>query len=663
MNQVKGKGDRKKVEEILILLFLLIYPLRHIEWGLDFWDTGYNYANFQYMGTEHMDPMWLFSTYMTTAVGHFLTLLPFGGTLRGMNFYTGLFASALAVAGYLFCTRKLGISRWITFAGEFVALGMCWCPTASLYNYLTYVFFLLCVIFLYCGLTQEKGWYLYAAGVCLGVNVLVRFSNLPEAVLIVAVWAYGVIEWLEEREGKKVSRKTLNRTLWCMGGYLTGLGLLLGYLHIRYGLDHYVAGIRQLFAMTDDATDYKANSMLTLMLYDYVENLYWVVRILFIVAVGIVIFGAAAWFTDWLARSKKSGKSAETGFRIAGWISTALRVLWCGVAAAMLIWLYKRGFYSLVLYTYGPMRRPGILFLMLTMGIAAVRIFHRGSPKEEKLISGILILVVLVTSIGSNNKTFPSMNNLFVAAPYTFWEAYRFVRYVGDWKWKRIALCSFPVKAILCAFLLLFAVNATLFGLGFSFAESTGMRHVTAEVKNNEVLGGMRMDPERAEWMRGLSAYVKEQDLAGKDVLLYGGIPALSYYLQMPSAFNPWSDLTSYRPEVMRSAMEEMCRDIEADASYRPVVILEDKYACYLEQRELGTVGSGEESNKEGSVKDVEESEVISAIDQSVEEKYGPEVWNAIEADEKWQMIQNFLEEYGYEQTFRNGKVGVWECR
>ena len=41
-------------------LILLIYPMRHVNWGLDLWDTGYNYANFLYMGTEHMDPMWLF---------------------------------------------------------------------------------------------------------------------------------------------------------------------------------------------------------------------------------------------------------------------------------------------------------------------------------------------------------------------------------------------------------------------------------------------------------------------------------------------------------------------------------------------------------------------------------------------------------------------------
>ena len=35
-----------------------------------------------------MDSMWLFSTYLTTAIGHFFSLLPGAGTLIGMNFYT-----------------------------------------------------------------------------------------------------------------------------------------------------------------------------------------------------------------------------------------------------------------------------------------------------------------------------------------------------------------------------------------------------------------------------------------------------------------------------------------------------------------------------------------------------------------------------------------------
>ena len=137
----------KKLENCIVKLifplFLLLYPFRHVHWGVDLWDTGYNYANFLYMGTEHMDPMWLFSTYLSNVTGWLLAKLPFGHTLIGMNVYTGLFVGGLALTGYWFCIKKLGISPWLTFLGEVVAVCLCWCPTALLYNYLSTLLLLL----------------------------------------------------------------------------------------------------------------------------------------------------------------------------------------------------------------------------------------------------------------------------------------------------------------------------------------------------------------------------------------------------------------------------------------------------------------------------------------------------------------------------------------
>ena len=86
-NKIAGTGGQshRRFWEFVFVAVLVLYPLRHIAWGLDLWDTGYGYANFEYMGTRHMDPMWLFSTYLTTAIGHFLSLLPGAKTLIGLK--------------------------------------------------------------------------------------------------------------------------------------------------------------------------------------------------------------------------------------------------------------------------------------------------------------------------------------------------------------------------------------------------------------------------------------------------------------------------------------------------------------------------------------------------------------------------------------------------
>jgi len=621
-----------------------------------------------------MDPMWLFSTYLANVVGHFITKLPFATTLIGMNVYTGLFVSLLAMMGYLFCTRKLHISAGITFLGELVAVSLCWCPTALLYNYLTYVLFLTCVILLYEGLTKKKTWMLFAAGICLGTNVFVRFSNLPEAALIVAVWGYGVLEALEEKNAKIAWKRTLSRTLWCMGGYAAALVVFLGGIQIRYGLSTYIEGIRSLFAMTDTATDYKAISMLMGVVNTYREYLYWLVRFGLITLLGVVFFLAHYFISG--RRAKIINKEhvlsnltkplliAWAGLCVASfifvWYSAFYLVLfqslrgmlkwmilfltvtlfltvifdraevmyigWVTVCGYMVWWLYDIGFCSFLFYSYDSMLRPGIVFMMLTMLIALIHIFQKNRDKADKLLVGMLILIILLTSIGSNNGVYPSLNNLFIAIPYTFGEVWKFGRKAQD----SGGVPTFPAKGVLVAFLGLFCFQSVLFGGRFTFAEATGVQDISAHVENNPVLKGVHMSVEKAEWMSSLSAYVAEQDLVGKEVILYGDIPALSFYLQMPYAFSPWSDLRSYS---IGSLQKELERIQTGNTGTRPVVILENTFATYFEGGETA----------------------LTEIEIS-EDKY-----RALLNDEKFVLLCNYLKEAGYQSTFRNEKFAIYE--
>lgn len=655
MKDVKGMGNgralKRGIWEKIGLALLILYPLRHVNWGLDLWDTGYNYANFQYFGMEHMDPMWLFSTFLANAAGNLLTKLPGGTTLVGLNLYTGLLASALALMGYFFCTRKLKMPAGLAFAGELAALSLCWCPTALLYNYLTYVLFLGSCILLYAGLTGGKRAYFVWAGVLLGTNVLVRFSNLPEAAMILAVWVYDFLLWRKERAAGE-SRKeggaakfwpgALRHTLWCLVGYLAALAVLLACIHGLYGLEEYAGGIRRLFAMTENASDYKPTAMIMGVLGTYVQNLYWVVRMGAIVVGGMVLFALA----DWLERKCAGG-------RIKGMPSWAalvphwgVRVVWILTSGAMLAWLYYRSFCSVRFYSYDSILRPGILFLMLTMFIALVRIFL--GELEEKLAGGMLILIILLTSLGSNNDVYPSLNNLFWAAPYTLWQSWRFLRKAGDGrigiKLRRgrkaagmggdgALVSSLPAKGILTAFLAMCMFQFAGFGAKFVFAEATGVRDANAYVENNAVLKNVRMSAQKAQWMEELGAYAGEKELQGRQVILYGDIPALSFYLQMPSAFNPWSDLDSYGYQVMEEDLRELAGRIQEKGAEKPVVIAERRYALYEEGGSASLESAG-----------MTEMDI-----------------KAVEQDGKWILLREFMEDFGYEETFRNEKFAVFE--
>ncbi len=181
-------------------------------------------------------------------------------------------------------------------------------------------------------------------------------------------------------------------------------------------------------------------------------------------------------------------------------------------------------------------------------------------------------------------------------------------------------------------FLSMCLFQAAGFGAGFVFAESTGVRDATAYVENNEVLKNIRMNPERVKWMTELSAFANANDFRGKEVILYGDIPAVSYYLQMPSVFNPWSDLRSYHLSAMEEDMAQLEEEMEQKTGARPVILVENNYALYEESAVEGLRTAG----------------------------VGQKKIDSIQGDQKWQLIVDFMDKYHYRQVFRNEKFAVY---
>jgi hypothetical protein len=357
---------------------------------------------------------------------------------------------------------------------------------------------------------------------------------------------------------------------------------------------------------------------------------------------GMALFAVSGWLEERLRKKENGSKAVTAGTtdagkgsceKAAGFLHIGTRLLWTAVSAAMIVWLYVRGYCSFLFYSYDPVVRPGTMFMMLAMLIAVIRIFHKGSPREEKLLSGMVVLVILLTSIGSNNGVMPSMNNLFVAAPYTLWESWRFLRNAGDKKLKHgLVVSAFPAKGILTAFLALCLFQFGGFGAQFVFAEATGVQDASAFVENNAVLKNVKMNPEKAQWMTEISDYVNENELQGKEVILYGYIPALSYYLAMPPAFSAWPDLDSYNLEVMEEELAELEELITEKGAEKPVIILEDSYALYKEEC------AGEVS--------------LFPLSEEKRQKIG--------TDPKWMLLMDFMDRMGYERAFRNVKFGLY---
>lgn len=530
---------------VIFFALLFLYPLRHVALGVDLMDGGYNYANFAFHDLKYMDSMWYFATWTANAFGSLLMRLPLGETMLGMNIYTGLVVSVIATGAYVFCVRRLKMPAWLVFVGELLAISLCWAPSAVLYNYLTYGLFLAATMLLYQGLTLQKGRYLVLAGAVLGMNVGVRFSNLVQVGLILAVWYYAFV-------CKKKFPEILQETFLCILGYAGSLGLFLATMSVRYGFGNYVEGIRRLFAMTEHATDYSALSMLLGFGKAYTENTstYWLKR-----------FGLAGAICLALCLLLPRG-----------W-TRAKQVLTSVITAAFMLWIVTKRYCTADYATYGSVYYPAIIVLLMAIALSLFQMLRKDTDKDEKLQAVLIPLTLYLTSLGGNNAIYSSMNNLFLVMPCFFWMALRFLK-------EKKHIVYFPFKTFLVAGILLLLVQGVGFGKEFVYEKATGARDVSVGITEIPVLQGMHTGAQQAENLEKLYHYLEEKALLDSECILFGDIPGIAYFMELEPAINIWSDLRSYSPDTMSADLEKLREKILTTGEY-PVVMIHQKYADY----------------------------------------------------------------------------------
>lgn len=650
MNGLKNlyHKNRNFIEKFLLPAVLFLYPFIGVCRGLDLEDTTYSLANFQYFG--EMNGTWMVATFLSNVWGSLLMHLPFGGTMIGMNCYTTPVQSAMALMVYLTFRKKMPAPLLVV--GELIALGLCWCPSAILYQNLTYFFLTAGILLLYLGLTEtgeevpsfrkrnvektgredagatggtlpngRQRLYFAAAGLCLGANVAVRMPNVVQAALILVVW-YGIVLCNQQKPG--LMQALAASTGWCLAGYLAGFGLPLLAICFRYGVSAYPDMVRTLFAMTEQATDYKPTSMLTGMFGDYGKGLYWLAfAVLCMAAAGVAAAMRERVYGGSVIRAKAvNGGQSEAdekkwdAYRITDVI---IKAGYCLLLAVLLRFYWGRGMFTFRYYDYTAIYDPTVLLLLSIILMAVFCLMKKEAAAEKKILAAAVLLEILLTPLGSNNHLYPIINNLFLAVPFLLWAAHDMKSHFL-WKYPLIGLVAF--------------VLVQSIGFHGSFAFNDGVfgepRDVRADLP--EKAAGVWTNQEKSVLLEELVRFVKEEDLTGHNVICYGDIPGLSYLLDMPPALSTgWLDLSSYR-------MEEYRRDMEAVEAERkegeelPIVIVSTPVAAYLS--------------------DDGEAIVWFGVDMEV-----------CAADEKLQILGAFLGEHGYTECFGNAEYVVYRAK
>ncbi|WP_024867404.1 hypothetical protein [Butyrivibrio sp. FCS014] len=534
------KRFQKPLETYVFPVILFLYPFIGVNRGLDIADTTYSLSNFQYL--KGLDPMWALSTYLANAVGSILMKLPFGGTMPGIGIYCTLFICAAALAAYYLLQRWM--PGWMNFIGIFMAESLFWCPRVILYNTLTYLFMTLGVLLLLIGLFEweKQTLFLVLAGVCLGLNVMVRFPNITEAALILILWFFQLIT-----RGRFI--ETVKKTFICIGGYLIGLFIPFAAISFIYSPMAYFNMIGGLFGMTEGASDYTAGGMLASIVDAYLHAGSHMLIMLPCIGAGIIMF---LLLPDKYVLAKK--------------------VLYILGLLVLVRFYFAQGVFTRNYWYYDSVFPAAMMFIIFSIIMCVIgSLGVLNGSKQEQTLAFAALMIILITPLGSNNYTYPVINNLFVAAPISLWIFRRLMQRMGEKSY------HFPWQAMITMVIVVILIQGAIFHGKWSFGDGVMGSALDSHVDVPKV-SRMATTRDNADSLNELAKALEDNGLKGQKVILFGGVPGLSYIFDMEPAINTvWPDLDSYSVQKFDDQLMELSVSDEA----QPVIIVGSDMADY----------------------------------------------------------------------------------
>lgn len=550
---------------ILYPLLLLVLSLCMVNQGVDVSDSMYSLGSNQLFLQAEGNWTLFMAYYLANFVGFLFTRLPYGNTLLGMNVYTSLVIFATAISVYWYLGKKAKISYDIVFLGEVIALCFQWCPSTVMYNYLSYLFWTIALFCLRDGLHCQKMGKLLLAGILLGVNVFTKFPNITAAAFIVMVIYHAYLEkdagmWNLKHIGKQIGV--------CVLGFVIGFVSLFVLIEAVYGAGTYFKMIQSLFAMTDTATDYRSDSMIMAILQYYLQVLPFFAGMLVAVLAGTVMI--------------RLGSRSKLTLRL----TTVVYVLCIPVLFRL---YYGRGLFGIDYTSDFAVIFVATLFLWMSIAVCLHTMLTRHWTKKtseqnsQKLDACMILVLILITPLGSNNGVYPVLNNLYLIAPVTI---YLFLQIwkkrqadamkLANEKKEFFITLSFASETMFAAFLCLMLIQGILFHTGHAFKGQDENQKRDTKIENNDILMGMRTNQSRAADLTEMLS-VAEECLSQREeaaLLTYGDMPGIYFCLEAsPVLSTTWPELDSFSSVVMREEMEVLEQQV-LEGREKPLVVL-----------------------------------------------------------------------------------------
>ena len=522
MDRIKEFEEKKGVRNTLYiagLVILMVLVFLHVNVGVEVSDTGYSLANFVKFFSD--SGTWVLATFLANFTGAVLTRLPFGSTMLGMQVYSHLMLAVFVAALYFYLPKI--ISRTSAFLGLVMAVCLTWCPKVILYNYLTYYLFTIAAILIFEAYKQKKDILLFIAGIVLSLSVFVRFPNICECLLIVPVIYNSVL-------GKDKFKDIMRKIALSLGGFFLGAVIISAIIMIIYGPSSYVDMIGSLFGMQSTDSSYSMRGMVESIVRFYVETLLELGGLLVATVVMAFVYNLV-------------GKNKYVRYLCSS--------LWVCVICGYLLYAYKSGFFWRNYNDLTAVRTLATFLVICSVIVYVIIFFSKKADNEIKSLAMIMLIIIIVTPLGSNNALYPVYNNLFLIAPF---DCYLLIQSLG----KKDA--THYIVNIMCVIVFgLLMLQSVLFGIDYTFKCDGYVEELETRFDKG-ILKGMCTNRRNKESLEGIMDYIDEGEYEGRQAICYGNIPALNYYIGVECPLSSsWPDLnTVLTYEMMKDEIENL---------------------------------------------------------------------------------------------------------
>lgn len=522
--------EKNKYINVIFIGIIIALAFLHVSTGFDLTDEGYGFYNFECF--PNFDKTWAVSTLYANLIGKIFTLLPYGHTILGMRIYCTILFCAFIVWEYFELSRYY--SKIPVFIGILISMGLCWAPKGLLYHYLSYYLFNMAALLLVRAINTGKTKWYVVAGFLLGCNLFVRFPNITECCLIVALWAYGILK----------RKNVIKETFQCVSGYLLACVLGLAFIAVIWDFRAFYEMIISLFTMGKNVSEYNPRAYVLSMFYAFgLKKAFWLP---FFILGGVSTIAYLI-----LGNKKKLFRRIIILFDIIGFY--ALTVL-----------MFKNNQFTVDYSNYSSIENWATLFIAFAIVFLIVCFFSKSIRLNDRLLAIISVLIIVVTPIGGNNFIFENYNNLFLVAPIFVSVLFNLIKagYSKEGAQSTTIVFPFLVVMFLSSFALM--IQSIGFGLEFVYRDGNFFKSEYRYVEGNNRLKGLRVTKEKAELIKDVSIAIKGWNLENKKAIIWGDNPGLFYVCSFDNAMShAWIYLYSYLDSYLLNDLEVVAKCAE----------------------------------------------------------------------------------------------------